>query len=149
MAARSPLGRDVCPRSSHFGTDSGCPLSYEMPALSAALRISCRLGHRSRLSLCARSSHFGTDSGCPLSYEMPALSAALWMSCRLGHRSRLSLCARSSRNAQTVGVHCLQKCVARPPLSDSKCKKRRNRNFHCDCAFLKSGNLLSSRALDG
>ena len=34
IAAWSPLGRDVCPRSSRCGTHSGCPLCYEMPCSS-------------------------------------------------------------------------------------------------------------------
>ena len=66
----------------------------------------------------------GQNSGCPLSYEMRRSLGGI--KDIMPPRSPLGrvVCPRSSRNAQTVGVHCLQKCVARPPLSDSKLQKK-------------------------
>ncbi len=69
--ARSPLRLLIS-----LGTDSGCPLSYEMPRSLVRRAVHCRrtLSPLARLLMRSLIS-LGTDSGCPLSYEMPRSSS--------------------------------------------------------------------------
>ena len=99
LLARAPLGRDVCPRSSHFGTDSGCPLSYEMrrslggikdvmphlpfPCGNPGRAALCSRGHRSDGTYVLAHLTSARTAGVRCPMKCAALSAALRMSCRI------------------------------------------------------------------
>ena len=121
LLARAPLGRDVCPRSSHFGTDSGYPLSYEMRRSLGGIKdvmphLPFPCGNPGRAALCSR-----------------------------GHRSDGTYVLAHLTSARTAGVRCPMKCLVRPPLSDSKLqKKNATATCCCDCAFFEIRQLAFS-----